>query len=268
MRKKIEMKKNLVITFGVMLALTLTLSLVVSIPALAQKSTITMGDKNTVDVKKSADIFKKQISDLKKEIVSLKNDKAETISKLERSRDYLVKKDQNLYEQVITDINDSIKKFEKSRSALISAYEKRESNMEDQLLSFTVVAAGKDKQTVVSLKSRNVTRMAEAYRTMKYADNMSVINNGTIMKDSALIQNSFYRETFVTVTGPDFSKNFRLGSKQQIILPINGPGHYAVSFQVGYDIKTVCTDYKGYNKQAIDTKTNREYAFLAELPEW
>jgi len=262
------MKKNLVILFGMMLALTVTLSLVVSIPVMAQRSTITMGDKNTVDVRKSADIFKKQISDLKKEIVSLKKEKAETIGKLERSRDYLVKKDQNLYEQVITDLNDSIKKFEISRSSLISAYEKQESNMEDKLLSFTVVAAGKDKQTVVSLKSRNSLQIAEAYRTIKYADNMnSPANNGSARQDSALIQNNYYTSTFVTVTGPDFSKSFRLDSHQQIILPINGPGRYAVSFKVGYGIKTVCTDYKGYNKQGIDTKTNREYAFLAELPE-
>lgn len=223
----------------VMLALIFAVS-----TSFAQKSKAYSGDKGSREINKSQDIFKSLVADFK-----------EQKNALEKSRDKMLK-------------NPSYYRFQIVKTdSIIDLYQQKIMMLEDQMITFAVTAAGKDQLSKVELKSRNVTALADAYLTVKYADNMnSVANGNSLSVDSARIENNWYNPVYVTVKGPaGFHTSFTLGSKKHVVLPISIPGGYTVFYTYGNTTKCVGKVFDVRNTD-FDSKTGRRYAFLSELP--
>ena len=242
------MKKSLVILFGMMLALTLTLSLVVSVPALAQKSTALMGDKSVSDVDRSTKVFKSRIADLKNEIVNLENERDKKVAKYETSRNHMAHTNPGYYEAEITKADTLIKRCEKNTDHLIAVYQQKILELDDQLSAFTINVAGKDQQNVMALKSRNVSEFADAYMTIKYADNLS--SNSKADPNSVsmgrelqgIVENASYLSPVVVrITGPaQFSVEYTLEAKEkspEFTMPCIGC--YTATFTSSYGVRCV-----------------------------
>lgn len=248
---------------------TIYVILVVSTSAVyAQKSTILMGDKDNAQVKGSVKIMSSELDALKDRIKDLEKNSKKEIASLERDKKRLLhNQGQNQFLIIKTDAQ--VKKCEQRRDSLLSVYLQIKSNLEDRLNSFTIKAAGKDKQTTISLNSRNVGEIARAYRTIKYADNMNSTNNIVPRKDTILVVNNFSQSTFVTVTcsETDFSTSFLMSSHTKVFLPIDGPGRYIVSFKTGNTFQSDDSDFDGVHKKGYDPVTKRSFALIAELPE-
>lgn len=244
------------------------LAIAVSTNVVAQKSTILMGDKNTNEVKESVKIIAERLDALKDQIKDLEKEGNKKIADLERSKKILLR-NPGLNQYLIIKTDAQVKKCEQKTDSLLSVCLRTKSKLEAQLNSFTVKAAGKDQQTVISLKGRNVGEVARAYRTVKYAETMNSANNEVSRKDTILVENNFYQSTFVTVSCPetDFSKSFPMSPRTKVFLPIDGPGRYFVSFKTGNNLQCQDSEFDGIHKKGYDPVTKRSFALIAELPE-
>lgn len=244
----------------------MSIMLIVPATVSAQKSTVLIGDKTTAEVKKSVKIISGQLDALKVQIKDLEKDGKKRIADLEREKRILLR-NPGKNQFLIIKADAQVKKSEARTDSLLSVCLQKKSELEDQLISFAVTAAGKDQQNIVNLKSRNVNDIADAYLVVKYADKMnSVSSGGTFSADSARIENNWYNPVYVTVKGPaGFHTSFTLGSKKHVVLPISIPGGYTVFYTYGNTTKCINKVFDVRNTD-FDSKTGRRYAFLSELP--
>ncbi len=215
------MKK--LVTFVLVMLVVATISANFSF---AQRSRAYNGDKASREITKSQKTFKALIVDLK-----------EQKSELEKSKAKMLKQPA-LYEVAIV-----------KTDSLINLYQQKIMMLEDQMITFAVTAAGKDEQNRVELKSRDVTALADAYMTIKYADNMSANNvnanasAGTNGKQLiGMVENAGYMNPVVVkITGPGmFSVEYTLGSKEkspEFFLPC--PGNYTATFVSRYGTRCI-----------------------------
>lgn len=195
----------------------------------AQKSKAYSGDKASRIINKSQESFKSLVEDLK-----------EQQAKLEKRRDKMAKKP-DYYAALLVETD-----------SLIKVYQTKIMNLEDQMVASITVAASKDQENRVELKSRNATEFADAYLTIKYADNLSA-NNGSAQANAnsgkqltGMVENTTYdNPVIVTVTGPaNFRREFTLGAKAkspEFELP--AIGNYTAYFVSGRN-RTACVTKK------------------------
>jgi hypothetical protein len=106
-----------------------------------------------------------------------------------------------------------------------------------------VTATGKDQQEYVDLRGKNPAELANAYITVKYADNYAnAANTVGSLGLVGMVENAGYvNPVVVKITGPaNFSVEFTLGSKQkspEFSLPC--PGTYTAVFTNGYQTRVV-----------------------------
>lgn len=212
--------KKLVSLFVLVMFVLVTVSINV---VQAQRSRSYSGDKSSREITKSQETFKDLVADLKKQK-----------STLEKSRNRMLKNPAYYQFQIV------------KTDSLIGLYQQKIMMLEDQMITFAVTAAGKDQNSVVELKSRNVTALADAYLTVKYADNMSGNTNGlevnTGKKLIGMVENAGYiSPVVVKITGPGmFSVEYTLKSKEkspEFFLPC--PGNYTAVFTSSYGIRCV-----------------------------
>ena len=251
-----------------MLALTLSLSLAVSVPLMAQKSVALMGDKNIAEVDRSTNVFKSRIADLKAEIVSLETERDKKIVTMERKKSQLLKHG-DLYSIVIDSLEKRSQRCWKQTESLINSYQQKILNLNDELSAFTINAAGKDQQNVMALKSRNVSEFADAYMTVKYADNMSTPANVSDLNSKKLIgivcNESYKNPVVVYVNGPaNFHREFTLTSKsksEEFTLPCIGK--YTATF-IG-NFPNTCVTKRVWPNTVYYGKDGKAYDFMAAL---
>lgn len=223
--------------------LTLMILAVSSATVSAQKSTVLIGDKTTVEVKKSVKIISEQLDDLKDQIRDLKKDGKKEVAVLERNKRTLLH-NPGLNQFLIIKTDAQVKKCEQKTDSLLAICEQKKSNLEDELINFTVFAAGKDKQNIVNLKSRNVREIAKAYLYVKYADNMNSASSseGNQKKLIGMVENTGYLNPVVArVTGPaNFSREFTLSARSKsIVFDLPYIGEYTTVFYHGNEIRCV-----------------------------
>jgi len=234
------MKK--LVSFVVLVMSVMFIIMIVSTGAFAQKSTILVGDKTTTEVKKSAEIISEQLNDLKDRIRDLKKDGKKEVTVLERNKRTLLR-NPGKNQFLIIRADAQVKKSEAKTDSLIAICEQKKSNLEDELINFTVVAAGKDKQNIVNLKSRNVREIAKAYLYVKYADNMNLASSdGSQKKLIGIVENTGYLNPVVAiVTGPaNFSREFTLSARSKsIVFDLPYIGEYTTVFYHGNETSCV-----------------------------
>lgn len=234
--------KKLFVFWGLVISIIIIM-MVSNSTAYAQKSTAQVGDKNLTEVSKSAKIISSQLNALKIQIRDLERKNKIEIVGLERSTKMLLR-NPSLNQYMIEKNDLQVKKCQARTDSLITVYEQKKSDLEDQLINFTVTAAGKDEQNSVTLKSRNVNALADAYLTVKYADNMSATNGtgGASKQLIGMVENSgFLNPVIVKVTGPgNWTREFTLKSKDkspEFELPY--PGSYTAMFVSKYGTRCV-----------------------------
>ena len=256
--------------FGFLVMSAICIILVVSTNAVAQKSTILMGDKSIEDAGLSLELYSNQISDFKEEIVRLEGKKKEKIKELESNIEIMLKKNSgDKYVFRINEADHDIKVCKKQTDSLINIYRGWIALAEIKKMNFLDRSAGKDKQTTISLKGRNVGEVARAYRTIKSAEMMNSTNGIVSRNDTILVENNFYQSTFATVSCPEtgFSKSFPMSPHTKVFLPIDGPGRYVVSFKTGNNLQCQDSEFDGVRQKGYDPVTKRSFALIAELPE-
>lgn len=242
------------------------LAVAVSTNVVAQKSTILVGDKTTTEVKKSVEIISMQLDALKDQVKDLQKEGKKEVANLERSKKTLLRHPgENQF--LIIRADAQVKKSEARTDSLISVCEAKKSQLENELINFTVLAAGKDKQNIINLKSRHLPQMTDAIYALDYINRKNAVNNDAVAyTDSAFIDNGWYKNVFVTVTGPGrFKTSFLLGSKSTATIPIPGPGSYVVYYDFGNEVKCREKRFDGHNFD-FNPKTKKQYAFVSGLP--
>lgn len=197
-----------------MLVLVVLAVAVISTNVVGQhRSKAYLGDKDSREITKSQKNFKSLVADLKKEK-----------SALEKSRDKMLK-NPAYYEVAIV-----------KTDSLIGLYQQKIMMLEDKMITFAITASGKDQEDRIELKSCDVNALADAWISVKYAENMSANANGNANSGKQLIgmvENTTYdNPVVVTITGPArFYREFTLGSRgksPEFELPVIG--RYTVNF--------------------------------------
>lgn len=251
--------------FCVLVMSAICIIIMVSTSAVAQKSTILVGDKNTVEVKRSVKIIAGQLDELKEQIKDLKKEGKREVSSLERNKRTLLRSPgENKF--LITKADAQVKKSEARSDSLIAVCEQKKSLLENDLINFTVVAAGKDKQEIYDLQSRDLSKITDAMYALDYIKRKkSMSDDVTADLDSALISNAWIKDVFITVTGPGrFKKSFPLSSKSAVAIAVPGPGSYVVYCDFGNEVKCKEKRFDGHNYD-YDPKTKKQYAFISGL---
>ncbi|MHB8903556.1 MAG: hypothetical protein ACYC40_00400, partial [Patescibacteria group bacterium] len=152
----------------------------------------------------------------------------------------MITKSQGTFESMINDLKKEKSALEKSRrkmsknpgyysallienDSLIRIYQQKIMLLEDQMITSITTAASKDREDRVELKSNDVTALADAYLTVKYADNMSAGVNSEVSTGKKLVgmvENCTYdNPVVVKISGPGnskiFTREFTLGSRQK-----------------------------------------------------
>lgn len=259
--------KNLGIFLLMFVLLTLMILAVSSATASAQKSTILIGDKTTTEVKKSVEVISGQLDALKIQIKDLEKEGDKKIAKLEKSKKQMLR-NPGLNQFLITKTDAQIQKSEARTDSLIAVCERKKSQLENDLINFTVIAAGKDKQNIINLKSRNLSKMTDAMYALNYMAKKNSSSTDIIAStDSVFIDNGWYKKVFVTVSGLNgrFQKSFPLDGRSTATIPIPGPGNYVVYYDFGNETKCVSKRFDGHNFD-FNPKTKKQYAFISGLP--
>jgi hypothetical protein len=195
----------------------------------AQRSKAYSGDKSSRIITKSQESFKSLVEDLK-----------EQQAKLEKRRDKMAKKP-DYYAALLVETD-----------SLIKVYQTKIMSLEDQMVASVTAAVNKDEENRVELKSRNATEFADAYLTIKYADNLSANNGGAQANANSgkqlmgMVENTTYdNPVVVTVTGPaNFRREFTLGAKSKSpAFELPAIGNYTAYFISGRN-RTACVTKK------------------------
>lgn len=217
---------------------------------------LSVGDKNSQEVKTSENFFLNRISFYEDKIADLN----------EENQLLLVGND-------TTSIRQNVQKI-KTNKILISKYRKKIALNEDNLDSFIENSAGKADKTRINLYGGEPLEMAEAYATIRYADNTSGYHNAaSTVSDGAnkmglvgIVENAGnLREVVVKITGPAaFYREFTLTSrKKSPIFDIPMPGNYTATFVNRNEMRTV-TKRVGPNIVYYDDE-GKAYDFKATL---
>lgn len=171
--------------------------MVISASVFSQRSVYSSGDKSSTEIACSQKQFKSLISDLKSSLADLQKQQDKLVARYLRNPQGL--------EQVI-----------RANDSLIIQYQKKIENLEDQQIQFVVNAAGKDKKQNIALKSYDVEEFANAYLTVKYADNIGAPEN-TEKKLFGVVENATYlNPVVVRICGPaNFLLEFTLKAKEK-----------------------------------------------------
>lgn len=232
------MKKLSVLFVLVMLAIA------VSTNVSAQKSKAYSGDKSSRIITKSQESFKSLVADLK-----------EQQAKLEKKRDKMAKKP-DYYAALLVETD-----------SLIKVYQTKIMSLEDQMVASVTAAVSKDSENRIELKGRNVTEFADAYLTIKYADNLSANNGGATNANSGkqlmgMVENTTYdNPVVVTVTGPaNFRREFTLGARAKSpVFELPVIGNYTAYFISGKNREACITKKAGPNIVYYDGATALDF---------
>ena len=239
------MKKNLFLAMLVVL--------IVSASSYAQKSSARFGDKNGSEIKQSQGIFWEQINRYQKLLSDIEN-KNSNLQRLFNSE-----KDQDSKKDLTSKI--------KENNSLILSYRAKIDLLEVQSNEFLVKSLGKDEVNSIDLKSRNLPELTDAIAIMQYyRQKKSAGSDSNIeMTDSVLIENRWYREVGVKITGPGiFHTGFILNGNSSTVLNVPCPGTYFISYDFGNQVKCVVKKFDGINTD-FDPITKNRYAFISGI---
>lgn len=222
---------------------------------------LSVGDKNSQEVKESRDFFLDCISSYKDEISNLKSENL-LLQESQESKDVSSAKKEECAEKI------------KANSSEINRYQQKINLVEESLYSFVENSAGKVDKTRINLYGGEPLEMAEAYATIRYADNMSGYHNAaSTVSDGAnktglvgIVENAGnLREVVVKITGPAaFYREFTLTArKKSPIFDIPMPGNYTATFFNRSEMRVV-TKKVGSNIVYYDDE-GKAYDFKATL---
>ncbi|MFA6994808.1 MAG: hypothetical protein WC249_00115 [Patescibacteria group bacterium] len=215
---------------------------------------LSVGDKNSSEVKESRNFFLDRISYYKDEISDLKNE--------------------NLFLEQSNDTS-SVGKAKHNQMIIandleIDKYQQKISLAEDRLDEFVEKSAGKADRTSINLYGGEPLEMAEAYATIRYADNTSGYQNAASTVSSkglvGVVENAGnLREVVVKIIGPAaFYREFTLTArKKSPTFNIPMPGNYTATFFNRSEIRVV-TKKVGPNIVYYDDE-GKAYDFKATL---
>lgn len=194
---------------------------------------LSIGDKNSQEVKESRDFFLDCISSYKDEISNLKSENL-LLQESQESEDISSAKKEECAEKI------------KANNLEINKYQQKISLVEESLYSFIENSAGKVDKTRISLYGGEPLEMAEAYATIKYVDNTSGYHNAaSTVSDGAnktglvgIVENATGRNrVLVKITGPGaYLREFILTARQKSgVFNLPMPGNYMATFIDGYN---------------------------------
>lgn len=231
-------------------------------PAFGQRSKVQSGDKSLAAVETSHKLMVSQIERYKNQIDVLKRENEVILTKAT---------DSALTPSLQAELQQNLK--------LISGYRQKINLLEEESDSFLINVAGKSDYKIKELRSRDPRAVAEAEMMLAYADKIRA-NSGQAKEtingnDSSgigkriLINNRWYREVVVKITGPNylsFECELKGKEKKEVFLDEELlPGTYEIKFIGPQEDRTVRKKVGPLN---IYENGGKQYALMATLLEY